>query len=135
MQKELIICTIIIVGILVLNIITQNYTKDSIQIISTNLEKLQEKIINIVDNKQEEEPHEELKQEVEYVIEEWKSRYEKLAYYIEHDELEKVQTELTAIQANIEVQEYAQSMPNLRNCIFILEHIRDKFSLRLKNVF
>ena len=45
MNKELIICVVIIILIIVGNAITQNYTRQNIQDISTALEKLEEELI------------------------------------------------------------------------------------------
>ena len=58
-----------------------------------------------------------------------------MAFYIEHDELEKVETCLTNIRSDIETEELEHSIENLDNCIFILEHIRDKESISLANIF
>ena len=66
---------------------------------------------------------------------ELKKYSEKLAYYIEHNELEKVDTEIVKAKADIEVQNYAIAIENLERCTFILEHIKDKNSLKIVNVF
>ena len=44
MTKEWIICIIIIILVISLNIITQNYTKQSVEQIDKNLEELKEKL-------------------------------------------------------------------------------------------
>ena len=54
---------------------------------------------------------------------------------IEHNELEKVDTEIVKAKADIEVQNYAKAIENLERCTFILEHIKDKNSLKIVNVF
>lgn len=129
MRKEWIICIIVIFLIIIANIITQNYTNKSVETMDLKLENLKEKLI------QEEIKQEEVKSEMEEVMKHWEKRYETLAYYIEHDELEKVQTELTSLQANIEVEQYEESVPDLERSIFILEHIKEKFKLNIKNIF
>ena len=72
---------------------------------------------------------------IENIEENWKSKYDVLAYYIEHDELEKVEIQLTSINANIKVNDYDKSIEELEKCKFILEHIKDKDSLKLVNIF
>ena len=69
------------------------------------------------------------------VLNNWKNRQDKLAYYIEHDELEKVKTHLVVLQSNIEIKDYEQGIGELDSCCFVLEHIQDKESLKLKNIF
>ena len=78
---------------------------------------------------------EDLENQINSILDEWNSRYQKLAYYIEHDELEKVKTELISLKANIDVEEYKQGMPDLDKCVFILDHIKEKSSLQIKNIF
>ena len=127
MYKELIICIVVILIVVVLNIYTEKYTKESVTRITDNLDTLKLAM--------QEENSEETSKQINDIIEEWDNRYKKLAYYIEHDELEKVETELLALKANIEVEEYEQGMPDLNRCIFILEHIKEKSALQIKNIF
>ena len=61
--------------------------------------------------------------------------YKKLAYYIEHDELEKIELYLTALKSNIETKEYNQAVVEVDSCIFILKHIEEKYSFNLQNIF
>lgn len=128
MYKEFIICTVVIVFIVILNIATESYTKASIDTINENLENLKEII-------REEESDEIIKKQIDEISEDWEKRYQKLAYYIEHDELEKVETELVSLKANIEINEYEQGIPDLDKCIFILKHIKEKSSIQIKNIF
>ena len=127
MYKELIICAVVILIVVVLNICTEKYTKESVTLITDNLDTLKLAI--------QEKNNEETSKQINDIIEEWDNRYKKLAYYIEHDELEKVETELVALKANIEVEEYEQGMSDLNRCIFILEHIKEKSALQIKNIF
>lgn len=129
MRKEWIICIIVILLIVITNIITQNYTNKTVETMDLELESLKEKLIG------EEVRQEEVQNKVREVMEHWEKKYDTLAYYIEHDELEKVQTELTSLQANIEVEQYEESVPDLERSIFILNHIKEKFKLNIKNVF
>lgn len=128
MYKEFIICTIVIFIVIVLNIFTENYTKESIALITDNLNNLKENMI--IEEKQEES-----KEQIGKIVEEWDKRYQLLAYYIEHDELEKVKTELVSLKANIDVEEYEQGIPDLDKCIFILQHIKEKTAIQIKNIF
>lgn len=129
MRKEWIICGIVLLLIGITNTITQNYTNQSVETMDTQLENLKQKLI------QEEVEKEDVEQEFENAMEHWKERYKILAYYIEHDELEKVETELTSLKANIQVEQYEEGVPDLEKSIFILNHIKEKFKLNIKNVF
>ena len=78
---------------------------------------------------------EDVKKKMEEIEKTWEEKYETMAYYIEHNELEKVQTELTKLKADIDMEEYPMGVENLDSCSFILEHIKDKTALKIVNIF
>ena len=131
MTKELIISTIIVVLIFIGNTITENYTQESIDETTKNLAILREEIIK---NENEIDVDASI-QKMEEINKNGDNRCEKLAYYIEHDELEKVKTELTGLKGYIEKEEYSEAVPELDRSVYILEHIKDKTALNLKNIF
>ena len=65
----------------------------------------------------------------------WNNMYKKMAYYIEHDELEKIELYITALKSNVETEEYGQAVEKIDSCIFILKHIEAKYSFNLQNIF
>ena len=98
MKKEIIICIVIIIAVVILNIITINYTKESVQSLKIELSKIredieQEKDVNLVNEK------------ITNLKNNWEERYEKLAYYIEHDELEKVHLYIVGLDSNVNSDE------------------------------
>ena len=129
MRKEWIICLVVILIVVITDIITQNYTKKAVEDLEIKLEDLKEEL------EKEEIDKEKLEEEMEDVMEEWRKKYDKLAYYIEHDELEKVETELTSLKAHIDIEEYDHGVPELEKSIFTLNHIKDKFKFDIKNIF
>ena len=129
MLKEIMICIIIVIAILFGNNLSQNYTKESVSELSSSLLTLRDNITKKeIENKK-------LKQEMEDIYKKWENRYDKLAYFIEHDELEKVETALTVIKSNIETKEYEDSISELDKSIFVLYHIEDKYAFNLQNIF
>ena len=54
MKKEIIVCIIIVIAIIVGNIVTQNYTVKSIGILSEELEELKKDVIEAEENGEEE---------------------------------------------------------------------------------
>ena len=129
MYKEFIICFLVIVIVLAGNIITQNNTNKIVDEMSNNLNILKEELVK------EEKSKEQINLQMQQTREEWEKQYEELAYYIEHDELEKVETELTRLMADIEMEEYSMGIENLENCVFVLEHIKDKSAFKIVNIF
>lgn len=129
MYKELVISIIVIALVVIGNIITQNNTIEAVNQISGELTLLRQEM------EKENADQEKSRKQMKKVEEVWEEKYEKMAFYIEHNELEKVQTELTKLKADIHMEEYAQGVENLESCIFILEHIKDKSALKIVNIF
>ena len=130
MKKELIICIIIIAIIIITNVITQNYTKECVSQMNERLDILKE--ASLAKEKIEEEN---ITAEIKNIENKWNEFQEKLAFYIEHDELEKVETQIFAMKGFAEIEKYDEIVPELEKCVFILEHIQDKTKLNIKNVF
>lgn len=131
MLKEIIICITIVVTISIGNIVTQNYTTHAVEELRNSLSSTRKEIFK---NKEDIDV-ERIEQEVDNIYEEWERKHEKLAYYIEHDELEKVETNLTGVKGEIEAKEYGEAMSRLDQSIFLLEHIQDKYAFNLQNIF
>ena len=129
MYKELVISIVVVALVVIGNIITQNNTIEAASQISGELTLLREEM------EKENVDQEKSQKQMKNVEEIWKKRYKIMAFYTEHNELEKVQTELTKLKADIHMEEYAQGVENLENCIFILEHIKDKSALKIVNIF
>lgn len=129
MKKEVIICIVVVIFVIIGNIITQNYTRKSVETTNAKLIELKEKLSKV--NKDEEG----LIEAVKYIKEEWDEKQEKLAFYIEHDELEKVETQIHLLSGEVEAKLYEDAVPETDKCMFILEHIKDKTALNVKNIF
>ena len=128
MYKEIVI-SIIVIGILTfLDIFTQNFTNETIEYMEKELSSLRQNLV-------EESNSEQVKTKMEEIFDVWKEKEEKMAYYIEHAELEKVDTELTALKANILIEEYKEGIPELEKCIFTLSNIKEKSEIKIKNIF
>ena len=129
LKKEVIICIVVVIFVIIGNIITQNYTRKSVETINAKLIELKEKLSKV--NKDEEG----LKEAVKYIKEDWDEKQEKLAFYIEHDELEKVETQIHLLSGEVKTKLYEDAVPETDKCMFILEHIKDKTALNIKNIF
>ena len=93
MRKGIIIIAIVILGVCILNIITDKITSESVSSVIEDLQELKESL--------ESENKEEIKISMKKVEENWLNRKSKLEYFIEHDELEKVSSEIYIIKGNI----------------------------------
>ena len=131
MKKEIVICTVVILVVVLGNMITQNYTKQCINTLTIQLSELKEKI----SMKEKNTTKEELEEKSKEIKENWDNMQETLSYYIEHDELEKVETQLTLLEGEMQTKLYDDAIPEIEKCEFILEHIADKTALSIKNIF
>lgn len=133
MRKEWIISVILIVCILVGNVWLQNKTKQSVEGMEERLGRLKSTLLEALENQQEKQ--EEIHKQIGEVKDYWEKEYASLTYFIEHDELEKVKTQLYQLGGNVLVEDYEQAIPNLENCSFVLQHIKEKNQLLLRNIF
>lgn len=134
MQKEITVVIVIIFLIITTHILTQDYTKKNIALINEKISNVQEVARGLEENENEEK-QQELLQKVSKIREEWNQIYRNMSFYIEHDELEKVNTSLTLSEGYLSLQEYREGIPELENCKYILKHIQDKQSLKTINLF
>lgn len=131
MWKEVIICGVIIITIFIGNQITQNYSVETIEELTKQLEELKQEMYQ----KQENVDSEKNNEKMDDIFKQWNERHDKLAYYIEHDELEKVETNLTSLKSYIKSNEYAEAVSELDKSVFVLKHIEDKYVFNLQNIF
>lgn len=127
MIKELTISITIIITIFILDLYTQNYTKTTISETTQKLSELQQEISK--------NNFEQIEEKLNDTEKEWKEVHNNLAYYIEHDELEKVDTALVTMKSYIDSQDYTSASSELQKSIFVLEHIQKKNSFSLENIF
>lgn len=128
MWRDIVFCVIIIIVIVVLDFFIQEYIKNSAEEMTIKLGNLKQEVskknedkINEVDTRE--------------VRETWEEKYKILASVIEHDELEKVEKNLTGIYSALESKELPDAISELDESMFILRHIKDKYSFKIENVF
>lgn len=127
MKKCIIIIIVVIFGVSFLNIITDKITSESVNSVISDLQELKENL--------ELENNEEIKIKMKNVEDNWLRKKNKLEYFIEHDELEKVSSEIYIIKGNIEQEKYEDDIPEIENAKFILKHLEDKYKFMFKNLF
>ena len=127
MLKELIICIVIIVSIISLDIYTQNLTENTVNEITESFKSIKESIMS--------NDKEQMNEKAENINNNWEEKNEKLAYFIEHDELEKVSNAIVEMKSHIETETYTDAIAELEEGIFVLQHIQERNSFDLKNIF
>ena len=149
-KREIWLLIIILIIIIALEIITNFIANRSIDSILGKLSELKEKLQNVekneeltlsLENKNELEL-EEVDKEIDGIIEDigdlkndWFKEEKKLSFFAEHDELEKISYAITILEENAINNEYNNALENLVEAKYWLEHVKEKDSFRLKNIF
>ena len=129
MYKEIVVCILVVILIISMDLLSNNYTKKVFFSINDSLENLRNEMLK--DNKDTNK----INEGINKVEQEWNKKLNLLSCYIEHNELEKVARQLTLIKGNIDVGEYNQAIPQLDDCVYVINHIKDKESLIIRNLF
>lgn len=127
MYKEVVICIVVIIVIVSLDIFTQKYTRSTTSDITQILSDLKSDMLK--------EDRDKIDEKVKKLDEKWGEKHDRLAYYIEHDELEKVDTAIVSLKSYVETDDYSSAIAELDEGKFILEHIQKKYAFNLENIF
>ena len=126
MKKEIIICIIVVLTVVVLDIITEKHTEKVIDRMEAELEELRQ---NMIKNNKE------IIGETQMIIDNWLYEKNLLSIYIEHDELEKIETCLREVLSSTDTKDYEGAIQSLDTSVFLMNHIKDKYKLSIKNIF
>ncbi len=160
MQKEIIIVSVILVIMFVLNGVTTAYTTKEIDSVGSGLEDVATLAMEELDKQKKEEEagsrnpegdsgnenegesdteadgnSKKAKEKISQINDDWDMANKKLAYYIEHDELEKISTSMVTIKEYINLENYEEAVPEIKKCVFILEHLEEKGTFSIVNLF
>ena len=128
MKKELIITIIIIIIIIIAGILTQENTKKVMSIMDEKLDILKQEILS-------EKESDELTKDVEDVYNYWLGEDKILSLYLEHNELEKINTHLKTIKGYLEADDEKESVSEIEKCISVVDHLEEKQAVNIKNIF
>ncbi len=129
MYKEVVISTIIVIAIIVLNVVTQNYTKSTVSQIKEHLDNTKQELVK-------DEPNYDMAlQKAKETYEKWEELDEIIVLYTEHSEIEKVSTAIISMQSFIEMEDDSQAVDSIDRCNYILENIESKERLSIDNIF
>lgn len=129
MIREVFVCLAIIILILVGNFFSQNYTSKSVAELTEKIDELKQEV------SKSEQDETVIKNKTEELYNIWRDRFNILAYYIEHTELEKVEAELVVLRGKVANLNYNETTENLEKSAFLLKHIEDKYAFNLQNIF
>ena len=88
-----------------------------------------------IENKINEENKDKAKKEFEELHNKWSDITEHLELFVDHNELEKISSDIIKIDANLKVDENEELIENIYDLQFMLDHIEQKNKLNLRNFF
>lgn len=122
--KEYVIIFLIIVFVVLIEIITDSITHKSINDINDSIKEVEYSLET-----------EEATTKINDLCSSWKKECDKLSFFMEHDELEKVGVLVDNVKSDIENENNENVNQELDEIKFLLEHVKDKQKLQLKNIF
>lgn len=138
-KKEIVLIIIVLIGITILEIVTSNISKQSVDKISKELDTIIEQIENAIwlkeNNNLAEEEKENMKKNIKEFKDNWVNEQNKLSIFVEHDELEKVTESLIILEENSKNEQYEEALANTAEFRYWLDHFAEKEKLKIKNIF
>lgn len=122
--KEYVIIFLIIVFVVSIEIITDSITYKSISDINDRIKKVEQSVET-----------DEAKTKINDLYSSWKKECDRLSFYMEHDELEKVGVLVDNVKSDIENENTEDVRQELDEIKFLLDHVKDKQKLQLKSIF
>ncbi len=139
LKKEIILIIGISIFIIVLEVVTNKIAEESVKVIHEKITKINLDLSYIKDMNRDNEEYEnykkDIKNKVEKLRKDWFVQQNKLSYFSEHDELEKVSKCLITLEENVKNEEYEIALEDGSEFMYWLNHIKEKDKLELKNIF
>ena len=132
MKKEIIISIIVIAVVIIADITTSKITDSKITDMNNKLAMMKETING---RGEDLESNEEILNQARNIKNTWEEYNNILSYYVEHEELEKVGTEINCLYNYAKCNDQKESLDSITRLEFILEHISQKHDFTLNNFF
>lgn len=130
-MKEAIIIIVVITLVTISSFITQNYLETTSDEILGKLTELKTKIAMLEEN----DNTNDINQMATQIIEKWEEVNKNWSMIVIHEELDNIELSLIELKTCIETSELEDGLKELDKSIFLVGHIKDKESFRMKNIF
>lgn len=139
LKKEFLLVFFIISFIIILELITNHFSKESVdkiykEITSVN-SNLEENNLKKENNTLEKSEIKALEEKIKKLKKDWLIEQNKLSAFFEHDELEKVTKCIIVLEENAKNEEYTDALEDGKEFIYWLNHFKEKDTMELKNIF
>ena len=129
--KTLIFAISILIIIIILDIIFENYSKNAIEKINSNIDK----IGKAFEIEGENYDKEKLENFSEKARDEWRKREDILSCFIEHDEVEKINTKLDVLYTQVKNEVWMDAKSTVSEVKRLVKYLEGKYELSIQNIF
>lgn len=130
-MREIIISIVIIGLVTTASILTQNYLEKTSDDILVKLTDLRSQLKESPDKHDTEIA----KSTAEQIVEKWEETNKNWSMIVVHEELDMIELSLLSVKSCLETSEIQDCLQELEKSIFLVGHIKEKESFRIKNIF
>ena len=135
MKRTLVVCIIIIIFIVMSDLLLRKYADNKFDYMMGKLTEINNSIELVGDEPQMvSNTSEGNKKIIEDLESMWEKDYTIMSCYLEHNELEKVKTQMVIIRAGMETNDVNYIYEEVNRAVYIIEHIKDKSRLKIDNI-
>ena len=124
--EQITIVIVIVILIIFLEVVTSKNTEYSINKMSDEINDISDFLEKDIGKVQEKSKN---------IFERWEKLENKMNYYLEHDELEKVGRQINILESQIKSKNILDIKQNIAEIKFLLKHIEEKPKLTIDNIF
>jgi DNA-directed RNA polymerase specialized sigma subunit len=130
-MKEILIIGIVIILVIYASICSQNYLRSTSNTILEHMQELRSEI----ERAQEDNKTEKAVKLSNEIYDEWQKTIKNWSILVVHEELDEIELSLLALRASVQSNSLDDALQEVDKAIFLIGHIAEKESFKLKNLF
>ena len=132
--RHLIFALFIIIMVIILDIIFENYSSKTIEKVNGNIQKIN-KILEEDKNQFTASETSELEKIIKKTIENWEKKAGILTCFIEHEEIEKINVKLHLVEIELKNNLWGDAKRTISETEQLVKYLNGKYKLSLQNIF
>ena len=131
---QLIFALVIIIMVIIVDIISENYSSRMIEKVDRNIQKIND-ILKKDQNQFTIAETDELERIIKQTIEKWEKKAGILTCFIEHEEIEKINVKLHLLEVELKNHLWGDAKRTLSETKQLVKYLNGKYKLSLQNIF
>ena len=132
-MREVIIILIVLIFIISLGVIEQKYLVNTSEELVLQLNELRDELDNLIKNNIKE--NSEIVKFSENIQNKWDNLDKTWSIIITHSELDQIKLSILEVNSCIKLKEFNKAKKELEKTTFLVEHIKEKQALKIRNLF